>query len=263
MSCNRAPTSSRSGRETLRVYLEAATAVSTRCRSTVYLCTGLRCGAERTTSQPGISREIRFAWSKDSQAGTAARPAPSRLTRFSRACRGQGTGKGADSCARRSTVCGEIRSPACAAAAAVRSTSTGSRSGRASAAKTTSESCTTTPSARGERSEARPILRKRGSDLRLTCRRTRPQATELTKEMVRPAAQTARNNSSSSVYPSIAATCGCSCWVRRSVVRPVLKCRASRASSSVRRAMLNEFCGGLMIQLAAKARITVRSRRPP
>ena len=92
-------------------------------------CSGLRCGALRTTSHPGMRRLQTSAWSSASQTGSVGRPAPSSETNDSRASRGHGSGIGADSAASRSTVWGARRTPAWAAAAAARSTSTGSRSG--------------------------------------------------------------------------------------------------------------------------------------
>ena len=57
-----------------RVSAAARAAVSTRCRSTVKRCTGLRCGRLRTRSQSGSSRTISPAWSSASQTPMAARP---------------------------------------------------------------------------------------------------------------------------------------------------------------------------------------------
>ena len=74
MSCSRAATSSRSGRPTRRVSAEARTAVSTRWRSTVQVCTGLRCGRQRTRSQSGSSRVIRPSASSASQTGDGGLP---------------------------------------------------------------------------------------------------------------------------------------------------------------------------------------------
>lgn len=94
MSCNRAAMSSRSGRPTRRVSREARTAHSIRCRSTVQMCTALRCGRQRTRSQSGISRVIMPSASSASHTGTVDSPAPSRVTSCSRASAGHGTGSG-------------------------------------------------------------------------------------------------------------------------------------------------------------------------
>ena len=90
MSCSSAPISSRSGRGHVAGERGGASAaVSTRCRSTVKRCTGLRCGRLRTRSQSGSSRSSSPAWSSASQtptaggrrrAGRPARRAPPRAT---------------------------------------------------------------------------------------------------------------------------------------------------------------------------------------
>ncbi len=192
MSCSRAAISSRSGRLTRRVNSEARTAVSMRCRSTVHRCTALRCGRQRTRSQSGSSRVISPSASSASQTSTVGRPEPSRVTSCSRASAGQGVGIGRTVAAIRRTACRESGSPACAAAAAARSGRTGSRSGRAARASTTSPSCSTTPSARGDRSGTGfpppSMARSRGRTAR--DRSTRPtsrQVTSLAYETTRAA----------------------------------------------------------------------------
>ena len=74
MSCSSAASSSRSGRATSRVSAAACAAASTRWRSTVNRCSGLRCGRFRTRSQSGISAVIRPSWSRASHTPTAAWP---------------------------------------------------------------------------------------------------------------------------------------------------------------------------------------------
>ncbi len=182
MSCSSAATRSRSGRWTRRAKPAARTAVSMRWRSTVHTCTALRCGRQRTRSQSGSSRVTSPSASSASQTCTVGRPDPSRVTNCSRASAGQGVGSGPAPAARRRTAYRESGRPAWAAAAAARSGRTGSRSGRAVRASTTSPSCSTTPSASGERSGAGlpPPSRARSLGRTERARSTRPTSRQVT-----------------------------------------------------------------------------------
>ncbi len=269
MSCSRAATRSRSGRWTRRVNSEARTAVSMRCRSTVQMCTALRWGRQRTRSQSGRRRVIRPSASSASQTSMVGRPEPSRVTSCSRASAGQGLDSGRVVAARRRTACRESGRPAWAAAAAARRGSTGSRSGRAARASTTSPSCSTTPSASGERSAvgfAPPPSMARSLGRTARERSTRPtsrQVTSLAYEMTRADSYTCRSRVSASRSPSSAATWSCSWSASRSVARPVARCRASRTSSSRRRASSRPSRGASASQEAATARRIVASLSPP
>ena len=152
MSCKNAPTSSRSGRLTERASPAAWAAHSSRCRSTVNRCTGLRCALIRTLSHSGISRTMSPARSSASNTGTARSPVPSRATSSLRASSGHGSGSGAHSVTRRSIANGANGRPCSAAARAARRTSTGSAHGSAARASTTSPPWLTTPRASGWRS---------------------------------------------------------------------------------------------------------------
>ena len=94
MSCSSAASTSRSGRGTSRAYDAASRAVSTRCRSTVYLCTGLRWGRLRTRAHSGSQAVTSPYRSHASQVETRADPEPSRVSNASRAGAGHGAGSG-------------------------------------------------------------------------------------------------------------------------------------------------------------------------
>ncbi len=81
--------------------------------------------------------------------------------------------------------------------------------------------------------------------------------------MTRAASYTCRSSASASRRPSAAATSSCSWRASRSVARPVARWRASRTSSSRRRASARPSRGASASQDAATARRAVASRRPP
>ncbi len=209
--------------------------------------------------------------SRASQTGTVASPAPRRVTSSSRASAGQGTGRGLAVAASRRTACGESGRPDWAAAAAARRGRTGSRSGRAVRARTTSPSISTTPSASGVRSTGglppvRPPRRDRSrgrAERALRTRLTSRQVTSVAYEMVRAASYTSRSRVSASRRPSSAATASCSWRASRSVARPVARWRASRASRRARRARSRPSRGASASQEAATARRAWASRSPP
>src|SRR6266571_1655646 len=79
-SCRNAASTSRSGRATSRAYAAASAAACTRCRSTVYRCTGLYCGSPRSRIHSGIHPLTSPYRSHASQTGISAGPAPSRVS---------------------------------------------------------------------------------------------------------------------------------------------------------------------------------------
>src|SRR3984957_15320471 len=123
MSCSSAASSSRSGRDTSRASAAALAAHSTRCRSTVKRCSGLRWGRFLTRSQSGISVASRPSWSSASQTAIALAPAPSSASRALRASGGHGIDSGGHS-ASRARARGAIGSPTRAGPGGARSTRT-------------------------------------------------------------------------------------------------------------------------------------------
>ena len=145
MSCSRAATSSRSGRETRRTRPAASTTVSTRWRSTVCRCTALRCGRERTAAHSGSQVSTMPTWSRPSHTVTSPGPEASRSPNRSRSGAGQGF-DGVGAClARLSSVVGAIGSPARAATTPARIGIPSSVSARRVEPSTTSPSLANRP----------------------------------------------------------------------------------------------------------------------
>ncbi len=90
MSCSSAPSSSRSGRETVVASLPACTVVWTRCRSTVHTCTASRGGRSRTAPHSGNSRPHSPVRSNASTTSTSPEPVVSSENSASRADFGHG-----------------------------------------------------------------------------------------------------------------------------------------------------------------------------
>ena len=125
MSCSSAASSSRSARPTQRTSPPAMTTVSMRCRSTVWRCTALRCGRERTAAHSGSQRSMMPAWSRPSQTPTSPGPVASRSAKQVAGDLGPRLGERCGACAGEVGQRGRARSAGCARAA-----TTAARSGQ-------------------------------------------------------------------------------------------------------------------------------------
>ena len=264
MSCSNAPSSSRSGRATRRVSADASAAASIRCRSTVKRCTALCCGLHRTAAHSGISRDqqpglVQRLEHRDRRLGP--RQAWRRVRRGRRPARAPATASAPPRAG--AAVYALIGRPACAAAAATRSTRTGSAAGSASRARWTSSSCATTPSASGRRTGPLRRLQRRAGRLAASTRRQRLIGGE--GDRAAGVEHPRASASSASSTPSAAATGSCSCCTSRSLLdaRAERRCSSPRTSSSQEYAARTRSSGPSATCAAATAFIAWTSRSPP
>ncbi len=225
-------------------------------------CTGLCCGWALMPCQAGNQRTMQPARSRDSQTGSSAGPPDSSSNSGTRASSGHGVGMGGAWSPRLSAVMGDSTRPRWAASAPARRSSRGVL-GLVSRSRPTSPWWTIRPCGAwvysGRRSRrTKDSLRRTGS----TCRAAR--LVRSTAWPIRRAAMlTARRRSSASAYSSRVATSSTSVASSRSIVRPELRWRASRTSSSCSYGSLTPECGRSVSQVAASARSMIMSRKPP
>ena len=159
MSCSNAPSSNRSGRDTVVDSRAAWTVACTRCRSTVQVCGEI---PRRQVPNGAPLREQPAPQAGPvvaSMTSISPGPAPSNESRSSRASRGHGLRSSGEESASRVRSRARWGLPGAAAAPATRSSSAGSRLGTASRASATSLPCRTTPSSNGLPPGRRPNAR--------------------------------------------------------------------------------------------------------